>query len=66
MSCKIYRCDLAVFRAAGRLLWFSGRGTDAWGAESPASGGSSTEGQAVQVVPERLRVNWLRYKVRTR
>ena len=55
MSCKKYiaailLCSVLLAGCSG----FSGRGTDAWGAESPASGGSSTEGQAVQVVPETL------------
>ena len=55
MSCKKYiaailLCSVLLAGCSG----FSGRGTDARGAESPASGGSSTEGQAVQVVPETL------------
>ena len=55
MSCKKYiaailLCSVLLAGCSG----FSGRGTDAWEAESPASGGSSTEGQAVQVVPETL------------
>ena len=55
MSCKKY---IAAILLCSVLLAgcsdFSGRGTDAWGAESPVSGGSSAEGQAVQVMPETL------------
>ncbi len=66
MSCKKY---IAAILLCSVLLAscsdFSGRERMHGGSGIPASGGSSTEGQAVQV-NETLARQWLRYKARTR